>query len=79
MKYFLLIFSLNSFSTTYESTDNKSMSKFERINVNEQRVIEMSKTFQKQKGQIEALKNQFSQLEKRVKELETAPKTQLSE
>ena len=55
------------------------MSKFERINVNEQRVIEMSKTFQKQKGQIEALKNQFSQLEKRVKELETAPKTQLSE
>ena len=41
MKYFLLIISLNAFSMTYKSTDNQSMSKFERINVNEERVIEM--------------------------------------
>lgn len=58
----------------YESTDNQSLSKFERINHIEEFMSKFTSDFNSMKVEINSLKSQVSSLEGRVAELEKSNK-----
>ncbi len=64
ISFFVLLVSSFANDPGYEKTDNISLGKYDRINLNEKRAIELNSEVQVLKKQIQDLKARIEKLEK---------------